>query len=49
MAADRFSAGSRHAADAPKIGSPKDEPAPDAGEIKWAGGPIRKPPDPDAD
>jgi len=37
------------AADAPKIGSPKDEPAPDAGEIEWAGGLIRKPPHPDAD
>jgi hypothetical protein len=29
-------------------GSPADEPAPDAGEIEWAGELVKKPPTPDA-
>lgn len=30
-----------------KFGVPADEPAPDAGEIEWAGPVVRKPPSPE--
>jgi hypothetical protein len=32
-----------------KPGRPLDEPAPDAGEIEWAGGVMKKPPAPERD
>jgi hypothetical protein len=33
----------------PSTGKPAEQPAPDAGEIEWAGGLIKKAPDPSAD
>ena len=35
-------------APAPKLGETPDHPAPDAGEIEWSGGLIKKPPAPES-